>query len=166
MLVKVCRAARAGLGGSGAGITMMSRAGWRGVVAASSPLSEQMEELQFLCGEGPCIDAYRFGHPVLVDDLEDAVWGDWAGYSSDAQAAGVRAVFAFPLQIGAAKVGALDVYRNAAGPLTSDELADGLVFADIALSLLLDEQQSAPAGHAAAGIEEAFDYRIYQAQGM
>ena len=119
VLSRICLAADEDMSGSGAGITVMSGAGWRGVVAATNPLSEQMEELQLVCGEGPCLDAVRLGHPILVDDLEDRVWGDWTGYAPAAQAAGVRAVFAFPIQVGAARVGALDVYRSTPGSLSS-----------------------------------------------
>ncbi len=150
---------------TGAGVAIKTNAGWRGV-AATSPATERLEELQILCGEGPCIDSLELGHPILVEDLEDSVWGDWTGYAPSAQAAGVRAVFAFPIQIGAAQLGALDVYRQNPGPLTAGELADGLVFADFALNALLDGQQSAPAGQPARDLEEGFDYRIYQAQGM
>ena len=146
-------------------MAIKTNAGWRGV-AATSPATERLEELQILCGEGPCIDSLELGHPILVEDLEDSVWGDWTGYAPSAQAAGVRAVFAFPIQIGAAQLGALDVYRQNPGPLTAGELADGLVFADFALNALLDGQQSAPAGQPARDLEEGFDYRIYQAQGM
>lgn len=146
-------------------MAIKTNAGWRGV-AATSPATERLEELQILCGEGPCIDSLELGHPILVEDLEDSVWGDWTGYAPSAQAAGVRAVFAFPIQIGAAQLGALDVYRQNPGPLTAGELADGLIFADFALNALLDGQQSAPAGQPARDLEEGFDYRIYQAQGM
>lgn len=166
LLSRICLAAAEAMCGSGAGITVVTGAGLRGVIAATGPLSERLEELQFVCGEGPCIDAVRLGHPILVDDLEDRVWGDWTGYAPAAQAAGVRAVFAFPIQIGAARVGALDVYRQAPGPLSTEELADGLVFAEFALTALLDGQEAAPTGQLAADVEEAFDYRIYQAQGM
>ena len=34
------------------------------------------------------------------------------------------------------------------------------------MNALLDGQQSAPAGQPAPDLEDAFDYRIYQAQGM
>jgi len=165
LLSAICVVAGRELGATGAGVIMMTEAGWRGV-AASGPFTEGLEELQVLCGEGPCIDALLLGHPILVEDLEDRVWGDWTGYAPSAQAAGVRAVFAFPIQIGAARLGALDVYRPDPGPLTSGELADGLIFADFALNALLDGQQSAPPGQSAPDLEDAFDYRIYQAQGM
>jgi hypothetical protein len=166
LLGRICHAVCQDMHSSGAGITLMSRSGWRGVITATSPLTEQREELQFIYGEGPSFDAFRFGHPILVDDLEDTVWKDWAGYAPAAQAGGVRAVFAFPLQVGAARLGALDIYREVPGPLTAGELADGMVFADLALNALLDGQEAARAGHLDAGMDEAIDYRIYQAQGM
>jgi hypothetical protein len=165
VLSSICVVAGQEMHASGAGVTMRTGAGWRGV-AATSPLMERVEELQILCGEGPCIEALQVGHPILVEDLQDSVWGNWTGYAPSAQAAGVRAVFAFPIQIGAARLGALDVYRPDPGPLTTGELADGLIFADFALNALLDGQQSAPAGQTAPDLEDAFDYRIYQAQGM
>lgn len=31
--------------------------------------SADVEELQLTLGEGPCLDAYRFGAPVLMGDL-------------------------------------------------------------------------------------------------
>ena len=65
---------------TGAGMTLRTEAGWRGV-AATSPLMERLEELQILCGEGPCIEAPHVGHPILVEDLEDSVWGNWTGYA-------------------------------------------------------------------------------------
>lgn len=165
MLSRICVVAGQEMHATGAGVAIKTNAGWRGV-AATSPATERLEELQILCGEGPCIDSLELGHPILVEDLEDSVWGDWTGYAPSAQAAGVRAVFAFPIQIGAAQLGALDVYRQNPGPLTAGELADGLIFADFALNALLDGQQSAPAGQPARDLEEGFDYRIYQAQGM
>ncbi|HZA31328.1 MAG TPA: GAF and ANTAR domain-containing protein [Propionibacteriaceae bacterium] len=165
-LGRVVSAACDALSAVGVGITLMDWDGWRGVVAATSPLVRQLDELQFVYGEGPCLDAFRLGRAVLVDDLLDRVWAGWAGYTPAAEEAGVAAVFAFPLQIGAARLGVLEVYRNPAGALTQDELRDAAIFVDIAVATLLERQESAVDGRAAAGLEESLDYRIYQAQGM
>ena len=165
-LGRIVRAACDALSALGVGITLMSGDEWRVLVAATSPLVKRMDELQFVYGEGPCLDAFRLGRAVLVDDLLDRVWGSWAGYTRAAEEAGVGAVFAFPLQIGAARLGVLEVYGRSAGALTPDELRDAVIFADIAVATLLERQDSAVDGHAAAGLEEALDYRIYQAQGM
>jgi hypothetical protein len=47
-------------------------------------------------------------------------------------------VFALPLQLGAIRLGALDLYRGWPGSLDAGELADALVYADTAGMLLLD----------------------------
>ena len=80
----------------------------------------------------------------------------------------MRALFAVPLQAGAIQVGVLSMYRSRPGPLMPAELADVLVFADIALQMVLD---------AAAGVSGSPEYRppeglsdkraeVYQAIGM
>lgn len=148
-------------------MSLMSEAGVRGVVAASDPVSERIDELQFALGEGPCVDAFTSRRPVLEPDLSTG-GPRWPVYSAAAHREGTRAVFAFPLQVGAARLGVLDVYRDRAGVLSTEELAQALTFADVATTMLLDGQEQAPPGAAAAGLEEAMEYRfeLYQAQGM
>jgi hypothetical protein len=46
------------LAASGAGVSVMAEDGARGVAAASDPASARIEELQFVLGEGPCVDAF------------------------------------------------------------------------------------------------------------
>ena len=50
----------------------------------------------------------------------------------------MRAVFAFPLRIGAITVGVLDLYRDAPGDLDDDALAMALLAADTAALTLLE----------------------------
>ncbi len=130
-------------------------------------LSARLEELLVTTGEGPGAEDFRFGSPLLVADLE-SVAAQWPGFAPAAVAAGARAMFALPLQAGAIQVGVLSLYRALPGPLTAGELADVLVFADIALAMVLD---------AAAGISGSPEYRpldglsnsraeVYQATGM
>lgn len=61
----------------------------------------------------------------------------WPGFSAGALEAGIRAIFALPLQVGAVRVGVLDLYRDRSGVLSSDELAEALSFADAAITILL-----------------------------
>ena len=56
---------------AGAGISLMTLAGNSGVLYASDDTAAQIEELQFVLGEGPCRDAFEHGGPVFVADLED-----------------------------------------------------------------------------------------------
>jgi hypothetical protein len=73
-----------------------------------------------------------------------------------------------PLQIGAARLGVLDLQRTRPGPLSTEELTWALNFADVATSMLLNAQQEAPPGAAADGLDEAlsYHYQLHQAQGM
>lgn len=80
------------------------------------------------------------GQPVLASDLDQAAWvRRWPAFAPEALAAGARALFALPLQIGAARVGVMDLHRDAPGWLQGVELADALVFADATTQALLIE---------------------------
>jgi GAF domain-containing protein/ANTAR domain-containing protein len=167
-LRRLCSAAERALSASGAGVSVLAGDGMRGVAAVSEAAYEPIEELQFTLGEGPCLDAFATRQPVLVPDLLDGALGRWPGYASALHDRGVQAVFAFPLQIGAARLGALDLFRGRPGSLTADELRDALTFADVAVTTLLDGQARAAAGTAADGLDEAIGQRaeLFQAQGM
>ena len=168
LLQRVCSAATVALSASGAGISVMTDDGLRGVSAASDPHSARMEELQFVLGEGPCVDAFDTRRPVLVPDLADGATARWPMYTPAVHEGGVRAVFAFPLQIGAARLGVLDVFRRSAGPLTGEELPIALAFADVTVAALLDRQEELGAGVAGEDLTVAAEHRaeLFQAQGM
>lgn len=167
----LCRTLARELPASGAAISLMTLDGTSATAAASDADYHAIEELQFTLGEGPCVDAYATGRPVLVPDLADRTTADgsgrWPVYRSDVQGRGVRAVFAFPLQIGAARLGAMDVFRTHEGPLSGPALAQALTFAEVATMTLLDGQEHAPDGQP-AGLGVALDtsLEVYQAQGM
>jgi hypothetical protein len=166
-LQRLCAAAVPALAASGAGLSVMAEDGLRGMTTASDPVTERIEELQFLLGEGPCIDAFAARRPMLVADLAEEAMS-WPVYVPAAYDRGVRAVFAFPLQVGAGRLGVLDVFRARPGPLSADELGQALSFAEVAVTSLLDGQADAGAGVAADGLDEAMDSRaaLFQAQGM
>jgi ANTAR domain len=155
---------------SGAGISLVSDTGVRGVVCATDDVALHIEELQLTLGEGPCVDAVGRGGPVLVPDLEDRAdlaTERWPGFMSAATEAGVRAVFAFPLRIGAINLGALDLYRTWAGALSEEQLSGALLAAEGAGVALLSlhttddgglvDDESTPGGYQA---------QVHQGTGM
>jgi hypothetical protein len=119
-------------------------------------------------GEGPCIDAFATRRPVLVADLDGGAVRRWPGYAPAALQDGVRAVFAFPLQTGAARLGIMDVFRRRIGPLTDTELPLALSFADVTVEALLDRQGDAEARGTADTVTADVGHRahLFQAQGM
>jgi hypothetical protein len=125
---------------SGVGLAFMTDEGPAGTVAATDGTALELEELQFSLGEGPCVDASRTGRPVLQPDLTRTARSRWPAFAAGAEAAGLAAVFAFPLRVGGIRVGVLDLYRTTAGVLSDEELADALSFADASTTLLLHMQ--------------------------
>jgi len=167
-LQRLCAAAVPALAASGAGLSVMADNEVRGLTTASDPVAERVEELQLVLGEGPCIDAFTARRPVLIPDLTDGAMRRWPAYAPAAYDAGVRGVFAFPLQVGAVRLGVFDVFRARAGPLSAEELRRALSFAEVAVTTLLDGQAVAGPDAAADGLAEAVDNRaeVFQAQGM
>lgn len=133
----LCRAAVTALGVDGASVMALTGGGAREPLCASDRVSARLEELQSTIGEGPGTDELGLGSPMMIPDLE-LMSARWPGFVPAAVAAGARAVFSFPLQAGAILVGTLSLYRAEPGSLAAEQLADVLVFADIALRLMLD----------------------------
>jgi len=127
----------------GAGVSMTVRSGAAYPVASTDELSALVEELQFTTGEGPCFDVVTTRSPVLIADLtsqDEAVTGRWPAFLDEAVAAGIRAVFAFPVGHGAAPIGTLDLYRRTPGPLGPPQLRGALLTADlVGLALVADD---------------------------
>lgn len=153
---------------SGAGIMLMSGDIPRGSLCTTDKVSALIEDLQYTLGEGPCVDAYRQNRPVLEPDLAHPATSRWVAFGGPALDAGARAVFGFPLQVGAARLGALNLYRDRAGALTDHQHADALVMADIAAQAVLVLQADAPPGKLAAALDTSadFHYVVHQAAGM
>jgi hypothetical protein len=153
---------------SGAGIMLMSGDTSQGSVCTTNEVSALIEDLQYTLGEGPCVDAYRQQQPVLESDLAGPGVSRWLAFTPPAVQAGVRAVFGFPLAVGSARLGALNLYRDRSGPLTPDQHADALVLADVAARAILTLQADAPSGELAAELRRADDLRlvVHQATGM
>ncbi len=153
---------------SGAGIMLMSGDVSQGSLCTTNAVSDLIEQLQYALGEGPCVDAYNQDRPVLEPDLARPAEPRWLAFSGPALEAGARAVFGFPLQVGAGRLGALNLYRDRPGPLTADQHANALVMADVAAQAVLVLQAGAPPGRLAAELEAGadFHYVVHQAAGM
>jgi hypothetical protein len=166
---RLCAACLSALPVSGVALALMTDDGPSGVVlAATDAQARQLEELQFALDEGPCVEASRSDHPVLHPELTVTGSVRWPRYGAAALKAGVHAVFAFPLRVGAVRIGVLDLYRDTPGQLTSSELADGLAFADAAIVLLLYLQDHAGSEGANSALAEPIDSQaeVHQATGM
>lgn len=156
-----CRAA----GFDGAGVSIVDGSGVREPLYASDEVAAEIERLQLTLGEGPCIDSFTTGSPVLVadlDDARDAAVSRWPVFRNEAAAAGACAIFAFPIRIGAIWLGAVDFYRRAPGPLTPPALSTALSSVEVVGLTVLE------APHQYGELESAstLSMIVHQAAGM
>ena len=153
---------------SGAGIMLRAGNGTQGTWSVSAGTMTTLEELEQTLGEGPCVDAYALGTPVLEPDLADPAEPRWVGFTAAAVAAGAGAAFGFPLAIGGVRIGSLNLYAERPGALTKEQHEDALVLADVATHVVLAAQAKAPSDTLADELADigVHQLRVHQATGM
>ncbi|WP_099037304.1 GAF and ANTAR domain-containing protein [Mycobacterium neglectum] len=109
-----------------------------GTLGSSSEHARTCDELQFLLGEGPCLDSVTRRAPVLVIDLADPEEGRWPVYGPAMLDLQIRGVFAMPVVVAGEFVGALDLFRAQPGRLEESQITGAVVAAELAGIPLLD----------------------------
>lgn len=165
----VCEVCVRALPADGAAFTAMASDQARELLYASDAVIRQVHELQFSLGEGPCLEAFEAGRPVLITDvaeLEIIRWPVLAPALADLPVAGL---FTFPLVVGAITIGVAQLYRRAPGRLSREDVATILQITDLAGAALLALRAGYLAngdGHGAWLDGNGSDRRVHQATGM
>jgi len=164
-LTTVCRTATRLLHMSGSAVVLMGADTFPSVASAYG-VSVTVQDLEFTLGEGPASDSYAQGTPVMVDDIE-LFSSRWPQFTRAVSDAGIRSVYALPLQLGAIKLGVLVLYRDKPGALEGEELSAALLVTELVTNQVLDMQAGAVSESLAWGLE-VDDYRavVHQATGM
>ncbi len=121
---------------SGAGVTLISPGSAPQYVAASDSSALRFEQLQTDLAEGPCLAAYGTGKAVAVSDLRMDT--RFPKFAEKAVEEGLVAVFTFPLRHGEDRLGALDLYRDAPGPLSAGSMTAAQTLADVVSAYVLN----------------------------
>ena len=144
-----------------------------GTLGSSGQHARTCDELQFLLGEGPCLDSVTRRAPVLVVDLADPDDARWPIYGPAMLDLQVRGVFAMPVVVAGEYVGALDLFRTQPGGLEESQLTGAVAAAELAgipLLDLLDSDMAAaasdPASNAWAELHILSRAEVSQATGM
>src|SRR5258706_10762208 len=95
------------------GVTLITEGMAPRYVAASDASALRYERLQTEKQQGPCISAFTSGEAVSVPDLSTD--DRFPEFAAAATAAGLAAVFTFPLRHGDGRLGALDLYSDTPG---------------------------------------------------
>jgi len=164
----LCVASATAVGVAGAGVILMSGGRALGSVCVSNAMTAAVEEIQYTLGQGPCVEAFRTKAPVLAPDLTHTDGNRWPEFRLGAEAAGVCAVFGFPLMIESVCFGALNLYHDHPGALSDDQYADALAVAHVASRAVLGWQSVAGPGSLAWQLEHVPMHRavVHQATGM
>jgi GAF domain-containing protein len=150
---------------SGASVVLMGEATFPSVASAYG-VSVMVQDLEFTLGEGPASDAYAEGRPVMVGDVAQFS-NRWPLFTRAIADAGIRSLYALPLQLGVINLGVLVLYRDEPGELKGEELSAALLVAGLVTNQVLDMQAGAISESLAWGLE-VDDYRavVHQATGM
>ncbi len=120
-----CEALAASIDMDGLGVSLCGQP-----MHASDPFVVPLDERQFILGEGPLVTAFHGASPVEVSDTDDVRDHGWLRL--DLRRDGVGAVFAFPMVVGRACLGAVTLYRTRPGSLTAAQRALAQLAADAA----------------------------------
>lgn len=162
----LCETAAEVVGVTGAGVMVLADGVPQASLCTTGPLAALIEELQYTLGEGPCIDAHQTGVVIAEPDLATPATFRWPAFAPQILAAGAHAIFGFPVRIGAARIGALNLYRDRAGPLSDDQHANALVMADVIARTLLSPQAPAEPGSILSEFNTDIHVVVHQAAGM
>jgi GAF domain-containing protein len=155
------------LDASAAGLVLADRAGALQHMAATSRPTETLQLFEVQHEEGPCVDSFRHGEPVIAEDLSEAA-ERWPAFVPVALGTGFRSAHAFPLRLRREALGAMNLFGVAPGGLTPADLSAGQAMADMAAIALCQFWAMRDARIATDQLEHALESRvaIEQAKGM
>ena len=149
------------------GILLVDHNGRLNLVAASTEQARLLELSQLQNSEGPCLDAFHTGRPVLRADLTDGE-GRWPRFSAAAVEAGFTAVHALPMRLRSETLGAVNLFSATSGPLAPDTVELGQALADAATIGIVHQRALARQEIVAEQLQSALNSRIVieQAKGF
>jgi GAF domain-containing protein len=152
---------------SAAGLMLLAPEGDLRVVASSSEAMRVVELFELQSQEGPCLDCYRSGAPVLNQDLA-TVDGRWPNFAPVAVEAGFRSVHALPMRLRGSIIGALNLFRAEEGPLDATDVIAAQALADVATIAILQHRAALEAQVVNEQLNHALNSRVLieQAKGV
>jgi GAF domain-containing protein len=150
-----------------AGIMLVAPDGDLRVMASSSEAMRVLELFELQSEQGPCLDCYRTGQPVVNQDLA-AVDGRWPRFADEALAVGFRSVHALPMRLRGVVIGALNLFHVKAGEMSEDDIVAAQALADIATIAVLQHRGALEAQVVNDQLNQALNSRVVieQAKGI
>lgn len=152
---------------SQAGILLADGAGELHVVASTDERSGLIELMQLGPDGGPCVECFRTGAAVSVDDLS-TVQDTWVQFCAAADREGFRAVHAFPLRLRRTTIGSLNLFGDEPGRMDELDAVAARAMADVATIGILQQRALAESDTVRHQLQHALDSRVIieQAKGV
>ena len=152
---------------SAAGLMLVAPDGDLRVMASSSEAMRVLELFELQSHEGPCLDCYQMGEPIVNQELA-AVDVSWPVFAPAALEAGFRSVSALPMRLRGEVIGALNLFRDDEGAMEDGDMVAARAFADVATIAILQHREVLQAHVVNEQLQHALNSRIVieQAKGM
>jgi GAF domain-containing protein len=150
-----------------AGLMLVAPEGDLRVMASSSEAMRLLELFELQAQEGPCLDCFRTGQPVVNQDLASAN-GRWPRFSAEALAAGYHSVHALPMRLRGTILGSLNLFHLKAGEMRQADIDAAQALADVATIAILQHRAEREAQVVNEQLNLALNSRVVieQAKGM
>ena len=150
-----------------AGLLLSDGHGVLHVLAASSEQTRSLELFQLQRAEGPCLDCFRSGRPVVEPDLA-AAGPRWPQFAPRAADAGFASVHAVPMRLQDSVLGALGLFGASPGELDEDDIRLAQALAHVACVAIVQHRAAADQRVVADQLRTALDNRVVleQAKGI
>ena len=126
---------------SAAGIVLSDPSGRLQLVAASEESVRLLEVLAVHSEQGPCLDCFHSGEPVVNTDLRHGLaQARWPVFADLAAAIGYQSVHVLPLRHRGESIGALSLFSTHTDPLAANEVRIIQALADVATVGILQER--------------------------
>ncbi|MEP6799279.1 MAG: GAF and ANTAR domain-containing protein [Lapillicoccus sp.] len=123
---------------------MLEEKGVYATVAATDDVARAVDDLERAFGAGPCLDAIEEEEPQLESDLKaNSQWPELA--QAILTQTPVRGGAGFRIVVANRKVGALNLFSDRAGALTTDSVDQGIIlasFASVAIAAVRNREQA------------------------
>jgi GAF domain-containing protein len=142
-----------------AGVMLAAPGGQLQVVASSSVAMRGLELFELQANEGPCLDCFISGEPIVNLELS-ALDDRWPRFARRAVVDGFHSVHALPMHLRGITVGALNMFRVDTGSLHEEDVLVAQALADVATIAIIQHQASVSAAVLNSQLSEALNSRI------
>ncbi len=152
-----------------AGLLLTDSRGALRLVAASTEHARVVELFQIQNDEGPCLDCYRSGQPVIVSDIRSGgTAARWPRFAAAMQEMGYAGVHAIPMRLRDQVIGTLNLFRTKPDGLDPAVVVAATALVDVATIGILQERAVRQQEVMAGQLQLALNSRVLieQAKGI